>query len=144
MKSDFDYNTVPYNFAHCLNEQCPQASACLRQLVTHCIPLSKKIFTIINPAILDPTGKNCCYFLPDQLQLFVKGITHLYDKLPYQEALQIKDQLISYFGRTTYYRFKRKERFINPTEQQYIRQLFLSKGFTDEPQYDEYAELYEW
>lgn len=144
MKPDFDYNTVPYNFAHCLNEQCPQASACLRQLVTRRIPLSKKTFTIINPAVPDPTGKHCCYFLPDQLQQFVKGISHLYDKLPYKEALLIKEQLISHFGRTAYYRFKRKERYINPADQQYIRQLFLSKGFTDEPQYDEYTELYEW
>lgn len=144
MKPDFDYHTVPHYFAHCLNEQCPQASVCLRQLVAHRIPLYKKVFTIINPAVLSPAGENCCYFMADQLQIYAKGITHLYDKLSYQDALRTKEHLIRYFGRNAYYRCKRKERFINPNEQQYIRQYFLSQGFTDEPQYDEYTELYNW
>ena len=32
MKEEPDSLSVPYNFARCLNDQCPQASKCLRHI----------------------------------------------------------------------------------------------------------------
>ena len=52
--------------------------------------------------------------------------------------------MLEHFGRNAYYRFRRKEQLITPSEQKYIRQLFRKKGITDEPIYDEYVERYEW
>lgn len=32
MKEKIDFAKVPYQYAMCLNRQCPQANTCLRQL----------------------------------------------------------------------------------------------------------------
>ena len=34
MKTDFDYNSMPVSFAHCLNGHCLRADKCLRRQVT--------------------------------------------------------------------------------------------------------------
>ena len=34
MKEEPDSLSVPYNFARCFNDQCPQASKCLRHIAT--------------------------------------------------------------------------------------------------------------
>ena len=35
---EFDYDSVPQGFAHCLNEQCPQSADCLRRKAALHIP----------------------------------------------------------------------------------------------------------
>lgn len=144
MKPDFDYDSVPYNFIHCLNSQCPRADECLRQQIVLHIPVECKTINIINPAYAAASNGNCHYFLPDQMQLFARGITHLLDNIAHNDAIILKQQIYNYFQRNSYYRIRNKERLIKPNEQKYIRQLFLSKGITEEPVYDEYVEQYEW
>ena len=144
MKPDFDYSLVPYNFVHCLHAQCPQATACLRHQVSLRIPSECEYIHIVNPGRITPVGENCPHFMPDQLRPFALGITHLLDSIPHSDAIVIKRQMVNHFKTHMYYRFYRKERFINPAGQEYIRQLFLDRGITDAPVYDEYVEQYEW
>lgn len=144
MKADFDYQTVPYNFTHCLHAQCPQADTCLRHQVALRIPYECERITIINPARTLSAGESCPYFAPDKLQRFALGITHLLDSIPHSDAIAIKNQMLERFQRNMYYRFSRKEHLISPTDQKYIRQLFLSRGITSEPVFDEYVEQYGW
>lgn len=144
MKSDFEYSLVPYNFLHCLNGECLHAADCLRHQVSLRIPSDREAVTIVNPARITPASEGCPYFMPDRLQRFAFGITHLLDSIPHGDAVVIKQQMIAHFKTHTYYRFLRKERLINPAGQEYIRQLFLKRGLTDEPVYDEYVEQYEW
>lgn len=144
MKPDFDYATVPYGFAHCLNDQCPRAGQCLRRLVVNHIPAECETINLVTPAYAATHGENCRYFLPDQLQKFAQGITHLLDNVTHSDAVVLRDQIYSYFKRNTYYRIRNKERLIFPEEQAYIRHLFLKKGITEEPVYDNIVEKYMW
>lgn len=144
MKADFDYNSVPYGFIHCFNEQCKQAADCLRRQVAFRIPPECSTITIINPSYTIPDGKDCPYFLADRLQPFALGISHLLDNVPHNDAVIIKQQMINYLKRSTYYRCWRRERLISPIEQEYIRKLFLNRGIKTSLAYDEYVEQYEW
>ena len=56
----------------------------------------------------------------------------------------MKAQIINHFGRNEYYRIYRKEHGLSPESQNYIRQVFRSKGFTEEPAFDSYTEEYQW
>ena len=38
MKEKIDFAKVPYQYAMCLNRQCPQANTCLRQLTEQSVP----------------------------------------------------------------------------------------------------------
>ena len=113
MNKDFDYNLLPYKFAHCMNGQCKQADKCLRSRAAQHIPIERKTVTFVNPA-------------------------HTND------AIAIKRQMLTYFGRTHFYRLWRKERLFSPEQQEYVRQLFLERGLQEAPVFDEYVEQYEW
>lgn len=82
-------------------------------------------------------------FVLDQPEQYARGITHLLDRVPHNDAVFIKQQMIAHFGQTNYYRFFRKERLVKPHEQKYIRQLFQKRGVTEEPVFDEYVEYYD-
>lgn len=144
MKTDFDYSSVPYNFAHCLNSQCPQAKECLRHLVAAHVPAQCKTINIINPAYPRSADKENDCFLSIRTQKFARGIKHLYDQLPYEKAIQIKRQIIQHFGKTHYYRMWRQEYLVSPSEQRYIARVFKSKGIDEAPAYDEIVDQYAW
>ena len=144
MIPDFDYNTVPYNYLHCVQAQCPHAANCLHHQVTLHITPDPKTLSIINPAYVAGKEKDCPFFQPDRFSQFACGITHLLDNIPHVEALEIKEALYKYFKRNMYYRIRSKERLIKPEEQEFIRQLFRNKEIQIEPVFDEYIEQYEW
>jgi len=144
MLQDFDYNTVPITFVHCMHSQCPNADNCLRyQVVLHVTPERGHI-PVVNPARISGNGENCPEFFSDRKSNFALGITHLLDNIPHFIALEIKNEIFAYFKRNTYYRILHKERLITPAEQKFITRLFRSKGINEQPKFDKYVEQYEW
>ncbi|GAE85275.1 DUF6078 family protein [Bacteroides reticulotermitis] len=144
MLSDFNYQSVPYGFSHCLNGQCKHATECLHYQVALHVPTECRSFTLINPAYTTSDNGDCPCFTSDQPLRFARGITHLLDNMTHSNALAVKQKMLAHFGRNTFYRINRKERAISPSEQQYIRQIFKDKGLDTEPVYDEYIKGYDW
>lgn len=144
MTADFDYNIVPRNYLHCFNGKCCHAAKCLRYQVTRFVPIERIDINIVNPARTTPDAKTCPFFVPDEKHRFAYGITHLLDNIPYKDAVTVKQQMIGYFGKHTYYRYFRKERYLKPSDQEFVHQLFRNLGIKEEPVYDGYEEYYEW
>ena len=61
------------------------------------------------------------------------GLKQLLNRIPYEDAVSIRIQLVGHYGKTGYYRFYRGERGLMPKDQAYIRQLFRNKGIKEEP-----------
>ncbi len=144
MKKKFDYSTVPANFMHCINKQCMRSNECVRYKVMDYANSAQVRVIILNPNHITADGEDCNFFFPDCKKRYALGITNLLDNIPNSKTPDIKRRLYGYFTRTTYYRIRNKERLITPTEQNFIRQLFLDKGIGEEPVFDEYVEKYEW
>ena len=72
------------------------------------------------------------------------GVRNLFDDVPLSLAADMRHQIVSYFGKTHYYRIYRKERFITPEGQRYIRHIFTQNGITDALQFESYSEVYRW
>lgn len=51
MKEKIDFAKVPYQYAMCLNRQCPQANTCLRQLTEQSVPENIEHWVIISPKL---------------------------------------------------------------------------------------------
>lgn len=144
MNSDLDYKSFPVTFMHCFNEQCRRGGQCLRRQMALRIPKERESVLAVNPGHIDSlTGEDCPSFLLDQPQRFARGFSHLFDNVPLQKAFAIKSQMLTYFGRTSFYRCYRKERLIKPSEQERIRQMFLNQKLSEEPQFDEYVDYYD-
>ena len=144
MNKDFNYDLLPYKFAHCANSQCKRADECLRSKAMQHIPAERKTITLVSPAYANPGNGDCTFFKADRLQQFALGMTELLARIPHNDAVVIKQQMLTYFGRTHFYRLWRKERLFTPEQQKYVRQLFLQRGIQEAPQFDEYVEQYEW
>lgn len=144
MKPEFNYQLIPHGFAHCLNKECKRANECLRSRAAFHLPLERDTFTIVNPAQTTATGDDCHFFKEDKLKQFARGMTHLLDHIPHNDAVIIKRQMLNHFGKTLFYRFWRGEHLFSPSQQKYIQQLFLERGLTDPLLFDEYIEQYEW
>lgn len=144
MEKEFDYSLVPYVFMHCIHTSCTRANNCLRQKAMRHVPTETVSVSILNPALTDEDGENCNYFFADRKVKFALGMTQMLDKLPYRKAREIKRALYAHFDRSMYYRILNKERYIKPSEQNYIRKLFLQKGITEEPIFDSYVDHYDF
>lgn len=144
MKNDFDYKSVPPDFAHCFNDQCKKTDDCLRHLAASNNTSDKSFIIIVNPACYPPKGNACPYFKPQSKNHMAWGITHLLDNVPHKDAVELRNKMISHFNKSLYYRFYRKEYALSPDDQRYIQKLFKEKGITEEPVYDYYTDEYNW
>ena len=59
MKEEPDSLSVPYNFARCFNDQCPQASKCLRHIAAQYNGADYLYITSVNPARYPADGNQC-------------------------------------------------------------------------------------
>ncbi|WP_288205634.1 DUF6078 family protein [uncultured Parabacteroides sp.] len=144
MKPESKYESVPHNFAYCLNNQCKNSAKCLRYLTSKQLSPERQVFSIVNPACTMPDEGNCPFFKADQKVRYAKGITHLLDELPHNKAIAIKRQIYAYLKKGTFYRIRNKERLISPDEQNEIRRIFLRHSIYTDPNYDEFVEQYDW
>lgn len=144
MKPDFDYQSVPYDFVHCLNERCERAGQCLRRQVALHLTSDRKFVQIVNPLNMGSAGGNCPHFKEDRLLRYAQGMVHLYDKLTCLEAADVKSAVYGYLGRNMYYRSRNGGRLITPEEQSFIRKAFQRAGIQAEPVFDSYREEYDW
>lgn len=137
------YGQVPPGFSHCIKDDCPLRTDCLRWVVYQHIPVEIESVRIISPLKLASIDKsNCPYFVEIQAVRYAKGFKHVFDVIPYKDVQKIRDQLITYFGQTKYYRCFREERLIQPGEQQAMQQIFEQNGFPDILSFSEYIDSF--
>ena len=143
MIEKLDYAMVPTGFVHCFNGNCKLANQCLRHQIVRFIPDTQWSVSIVNPGCTNPEG-DCRGFMADTPVQYAVGMDHLLDRIPYQTAKNIKQRLLSTYGKNKFYQFKRRERLFSPEDQRYIRQVFLSNGVEEEPAFDSWQTGYQW
>lgn len=144
MKEEHDFSKVPYDYPLCLNRQCAKASTCLRQLIEQETTDSTKYLVIINPKHLSTLTGKCPYYRCSTKVRFAKGFIKLLDSLPNNLVRNIVPLLIGQFSRRTYYRIRKGERLISPSEQKKILNILKRCGATEIVEFDAYVEEYEW
>lgn len=144
MKDEFNYNLVPSGFVHCLQDECPKAPKCLRNIAALHATTEHPYMTIVKPGCLPADKEQCPYFRSDEKIRVAWGVSRLFDKIPQKDATVLRDRIIGHFGRSRYYRFYRKEYCIMPADQDFIQKLFRQKGWQEEISFDAYSEEYKW
>ena len=143
MEKAFNYQDLPYDFAHCLNSGCVRADQCLRRKMALLLPNERETVMIVNHQRFSPTGEDCSFFKKDEKRVFAKGFSTMLNLLPQEKAIQIRKLLTAHFGKSLYYRFYRKECLISPEQQAFFKQAFLSQNIQEPPVFDEQIERYE-
>jgi len=66
------------------------------------------------------------------------------DAIPHKQMQSAISDLMGYFGRRTYYRSRKGERLLSPSEQQDVLRILKNCGVTSPLDFDLYIEDYNW
>ncbi len=145
MKPEINYSQVPNNYLMCLNRECVQADTCLRQLVQQSVPTNIHSWKIISPTYLSTLEEDSCpYYRSATKVRFAKGFIGLLENLPYKQMQVVISHLLNHFGRRTYYRTRKGERLLSPSEQQEFFHVLKNCGVSHPQEFDAYVEDYYW
>lgn len=144
MKERIDFSQVPYLYSMCLNEECPQADTCLRQLAEQSAPTNIQTWSIIRPKYLSTLKGACPYYRSDAKVRFAKGFINILNNLPHKQMQTVISSLITHYSRRTYYRIRKGERLLSPSEQQQFLNILKSCGVVRPLDFDAYLEDYDW
>lgn len=144
MEEELDFSNVPLQYALCLNRQCPKATTCLRQLAEKSAPNTVEYWSIISPKHLSTIKDNCPYYRSATKVRFAKGFIGILENLPHKQMQTVISRLMSHFSERTYYRIRKGERVLSPSEQQEVLRIIKRCGATMPLEFDAYYEDYDW
>ncbi|GAB6959266.1 hypothetical protein JCM15754A_06010 [Prevotella aurantiaca JCM 15754] len=138
-----EYNQLDFDFAHCAGTHCEKAGQCLRHTAYTMLESGgRERYMMLNSKVING-AQPCSFFEPDRKERFAWGISRIYDNVRVPDLDDIRHNLIYTFGRTAYYRIKRKERVLTESEQQEIREVFKEMGYDGSAiEFDCYEEQY--
>lgn len=135
---------IPVNYTLCIKSDCPKAAMCLHYKATQMIPADVMKWSILSPAYLAQTEGECPLYRSAEKVLYARGFVRMMSAFTVKQAHALKDSIIATFGMNMYYRMRRGERLITPTEQEAIYQMLEKQGITTRPEFDAYIEDYLW
>lgn len=144
MGKELYYSQVPFNYEICLNRECPQANTCLRQFTEKNMPSHVKTWTVISPKYLATLKGACPFYRSSAKVRFAQGFVNLLNNLPYKQMQIVVAHLLTHFNRRVYYKVRKGERLLSPSEQDEIRNILRSCGVSQPQEFDAYVETYDW
>lgn len=135
---------VPTNYILCLKGDCPKAAMCLRHKATLMMQADVQTWSILSPAYLAQVEGECPHYSSTEKVQYARGFVQMMSSLTVKQANAMKDGIVSKFGMNMYYRMRRGDRLITPTEQESIYQLLEQQGITTRPEFDAYEKDYLW
>ena len=135
---------VPTSYTLCIKGDCPKADACLRHKATLMMPADVQKWNILSPAYLAQTEGECPHYRSAEKVKYARGFVRMMSALTVKQAHVVKDSIVATFGINMYYRMRRGDRLITPTEQEAIYQMLEQQGVTTRPDFDAYVEDYLW
>lgn len=144
MTTEINPEKIPYEYALCLNSQCPKAGSCLRHLAAESMTEKQEYWKIVSPKRLEGVEGECPYFRSSQPVRYAKGFKNLLDNQTYNKRQEITYNLTSHFGQRMYYRMRKGERMLLPQEQQIVLNAVKRHGGNASLPFDEYVEDFLW
>ena len=135
---------VPANYTLCIKGDCPKAASCLRHVAVAMMPAEVKAWSIVSPTYLEQKEGECLHYRSAERVMYARGFVRMMSAMTVKQAHAVKDCIVATFGMNMYYRMRRGERLITPTEQEEIYRLLENKGVDTRPEFDGYEEGYLW
>ena len=86
----------------------------------------------------------CPYYRPNKKVRYAAGFVSLLESLPHKQMLSVIPGLMRHFSRRTYYRVRKGERPLSPSEQQVVLNALKRCGVKEPKDFDAYFEEYDW
>ena len=121
-----------------------KAANCLRYVAVAMMPAEVQRWSIVSPAYLAQMEGECPMYRSAEKVQYARGFVRMMSAMTVQQAHAFKGDIIATFGMNMYYRMRREERLITPTEQEAIYQMLEQQGVTTRPEFDAYEKDYLW
>lgn len=133
---------VPAGYNLCVNENCPLASHCLRQMAMRVVSKRERLLTIVNPLRTKPS-ENCEFFRSDEPLAYARGFLGMQKQMLPGQYERFSSQLRNRFGRNEFYKRRRGERLCSPKNIAFIRKV-LADMHLSHLDFDEFETHYNW
>lgn len=130
---NFNYQSVPFHYLHCLNPSCARSASCLRHLAAQHVPAEVTHIMAVNPANYPAEADRCAYFRSTEKQRYAWGISSLFDNIPYKKAVYLKRKMHDLYPRTTYYRILIRNAHSRPESRKRSPHCFFRQASTKSP-----------
>jgi hypothetical protein len=138
---ELEYDEIPSGWPVCFLNGCPLQGECLRHKAGLTLPPTALQTLAVTPAARKEDG--CPMFFPIQTVRVALGFTRIFKEVKQRHAPEMRARLARYLGGNgTYYRYRRGERPLMPGQQQWIKDLFSSYGYTEEVAFDAYRDVF--
>lgn len=142
---------IPYHYLYCFatDEACPRASHCLHATAARLLGQSERTdppaLQSVSPVYIQKSAAQCSFFRDSTPVRFARGMTHLFDLVPYKQLRQVRLQVMGCFSCERYFYYSQEgKRLITPQEQKAIQNVFRRAGISPVPDFDEYSEGVNW
>ena len=106
-------------------------------------PQGLTVARCVTPQALD--GGRCCCFASMEPQVYARGFSTLYRQVLKSDYTDMRRELTAYLsGYRYYYDYMRGRRLLSPAQQQWIRDMMLRYGYTDEVTFDGYEAAFDF
>lgn len=135
---------MPFLYPLCVNYGCPKGDTCLRLCAARQLPESMEHCMMLNPRRVASVKESCPYYRSIVKVRYAKGFIGMLDELTCRQARSVLPALMNCFSRRTYFRIRKGERSLSPSEQKQVLRIFKECGYTGPTEFDEYFEEFEW
>ena len=132
------------HYLPCFINECKRHNSCLHWLITPYVSGDTLNVMSVNPRNPEVNSNHCPFYRENKIVKNAKGMNHLLDEIPYNDAKAIKRELIRVFSRKRFYEYRNGTRPIPPKDQQHIARIFHEEGWDGEIRYDDWKEDYQW
>ena len=136
----YDFTEISSGWKFCFNSQCPMRGECLRYQAALEMPEDREWGYAVFPSALK--NGRCKFFRKDEK---VRLATGFVTDNPIQNNMfvRLRHQLTTYLGGNgTYYLYRNGKKWLSPTQQEGIREIFRKAGYRDEVIFKEEKEDY--
>ena len=135
---------IPFEYPLCSNNTCSNANTCLHQLAEQSFSDTYQTCVYLNPKMLAKIDGACSYYKSNTKVKYAKGMMNMLNDMPHKQMKGFVRSLKENFSSRTYYRMRKGERLLSPSEQEQVIQLAESNGANIVQVFDEYVLKYQW
>lgn len=140
----FKFKEVPKDWALCFRSECMFRENCQRWIAGTYAPKTLTLRMCVTPQCVRQDAPCRFYFKAEPL-LMARGFGEIFRNVRHGDYRQMKDRLMAYLGsERIYYYYKNGTKLLSPTQQEWIRQLFKRYGYSEEVEFNEFEELYDF
>ena len=143
MEKKYDFNQIPPSWKFCFNSQCSMKAECLRYQSALEIPDDRLWGSAVFPSALK--DGYCQFFRKDEKVTLATGFVVGGNPQMSERFKMMRHTLTNYLGGNgTYYLYRNGKKWLSPCQQEDIRRLFHSAGYTGEVIFSTYKESFDF